>query len=500
MNHQHDEPRSVHGPCPSRDALSGFVLGNLSPQSIEAIGQHIDTCVICQKALDTLDALEDSVVADLKEPVRPCPADPQLEEQIRRAEEISQVVWQRPKADELEESLPARLGQYEILEKIGRGGMGTVYKAMHTRLKRLVALKLLPGDRTQTPEAVARFQREMEAVGRLDHPHLVRAHDAGEAEGQHYLAMEFVDGINVARLIRQGGRLPVANACEVIRQAALGLQHAHEHGLVHRDVKPSNLMLTEDGQIKVLDLGLARLTEEVRPDQEDATATGQVFGTGDFIAPEQGQDPRQADSRSDIYSLGCTLYFLLAGHAPFSGPEWNTFMKKVMAHAHTPIAPITSIRGDIPEPVATILARMTAKSPGERFQSAGEVARSLEAYAAGNNLKDTASERASWPPEREVRTDGRMLRGGLWITGLVILFALGASQVYRHATLSLRVLRSSPDSAESTQAIEDVNADLRATAQDIHQGLTEIQRDLDTASRPSRGSRPANSKEPVDER
>ena len=184
--------------------------------------------------------------------------------------------------------------------------MGTVYKALHTRLKRLVALKLLPEHRTQNPEALARFQREMEAVGQLDHPHLVRAHDAGEAEGQHYLVMEFLDGIDLAHLVRRTGPFLVADACEAVRQAAMGLQHAHEHGLVHRDVKPSNLMLSTDGMVKVLDLGLARLCPET-PVEEDVTASGQVMGSADYMAPEQCLDARDVDGRADIYSLGGTL-------------------------------------------------------------------------------------------------------------------------------------------------------------------------------------------------
>ena len=159
---------------------------------------------------------------------------------------------------------------------------------MHTRLKRPVAIKVLPAGRLHDPQAIARFQREMEAVGKLDHPNLVHAHDAGEAEGQHYLVMEFLDGTDLRKLVRSSGPLPVADACEVVRQAALGLQYAHEHGLIHRDVKPSNLMLTRDGTVKVLDLGLARLTDETAM-PGDMTGTGQVVGTGDFIAPEQGR-------------------------------------------------------------------------------------------------------------------------------------------------------------------------------------------------------------------
>jgi len=229
-------------------------------EAIDALGPHIEACSTCQGILETLDGLEDSVIADIKCQTGALPPDPQLQQQIQEAQQISRVVWGEPKPDVSAEPLPARLGQYEIVEQIGRGGMGTVYNAVHTRLKRPVAIKVLSAGRLQDPQAIARFQREMEAVGRLDHPNLVRAHDAGEVDGQHFLVMEFLDGTDLTKLVRQGGPLPVADACEVVRQAALGIQYAHEHGLVHRDVKPSNIMLTTAGQVKVLDLGLARIT------------------------------------------------------------------------------------------------------------------------------------------------------------------------------------------------------------------------------------------------
>ena len=381
---------STHPQCFDRSELAEFALGKLPASELERVAAEVETCPTCQALLETLDSLEDSMIADLKGHTGPLPLDPQLQAQIQAAEEISRVVWGESRPGVPDEPLPARLGQYEILEQIGRGGMGTVYKAMHTRLKRPVAIKVLPAGRLRDPQAIARFQREMEAVGRLDHPHLVRAHDAGEAEGQHFLVMEFLDGIDLARLVRQRGPLPVADACEAARQAALGLQHAHDHGLVHRDVKPSNLMLTMEGQIKILDLGLARLTDEGVTAIE-MTSTGQVVGTADFIAPEQGQDTRQADARSDIYSLGCTLYFLLAGRAPFSDPQYDTFVKKVMAHANESVPSIQAIRSDIPQGMADVLEQMLAKEPRKRYQTAGEVAKALEPFATDSNLKEVVT-------------------------------------------------------------------------------------------------------------
>jgi len=356
--------------------------------TIDALGQHIEACSTCQDILETLDGLEDSVVANIKGQAGPLPPDPQLQEQIREAEQISRVAWGEPQADASEESLPVRVGQYQVLGRIGRGGMGTVCRARHPHLKRDVAIKVLPKSRLHDPEAIVRFQREMEAVGRLDHPNLVRAHDAGEVEGQHFLVMEYLDGTNLRKLVREHGPLPVADACAVIRQAALGLQYAHEHGLIHRDIKPSNLMLISDGTVKVLDLGLARFADEATP-AGDATSTGQVVGTGDFISPEQGQDTRNADARSDIYSLGCTLYYLLAGKAPFSDARHNTFVQKVMAHAQEPIPPIQTVRNDVPDSLAMILEQMLAKDPAKRVQTAGAVAAAMDGLSRGTDSRSS---------------------------------------------------------------------------------------------------------------
>lgn len=379
-----DAPREE---CPGRDVLAELALGRLSASVIESIGPHVESCLTCQATLETLDEVADSVVRDLRTDAGLLPVDPALAEHIREAEAISREAWGcAADVAENEDFQPGRqLGQYQLLARIGRGGMGAVFKALHTRLKRHVAIKLLPPERTRDPRAVSRFFREMEAVGRLDHPNLVRAHDAGEAEGQHFLVMELVDGVNLGQIVRRIGSLGIADACEVIRQAALGLQHAHEHGLVHRDIKPSNLMLTAGGQVKVLDLGLARLTSDAEAPSE-MTGSGQVMGTSDFMAPEQGQDVRQADVRSDIYSLGCTLYFLLTGRAPFAGPEYDTLIRKIIAHAQQPMPSLRQFRSDVPPGLNAALKQMVAKNPEDRPSSAALVADALATFTARANL------------------------------------------------------------------------------------------------------------------
>ncbi len=298
-----------------------------------------------------------------------------------RAVERAGAAPRRPAAP----PLPNQLGPYLLLDELGAGGMGRVFRALHTRLKRVVALKLLPDGRMNNAQAVARFQHEMEAVGCVDHPHVVRATDADEDGGHHYLVMEYVEGLDLDRLLRRAGPLRIADACELARQAADGLQAAHEHGLVHRDIKPSNLMLSRAGQVKLLDLGLARLGD-AGPGSERLTPSGEVMGTPDFMAPEQAFDAQKVDIRADLYSLGCTLYKLLSGQPPFGGPEYTSRMQKLMAHAQEPVPPVRDARPDVPGGLSAVLDRLLSKEPPARHATPAEAARALAAFAGGADL------------------------------------------------------------------------------------------------------------------
>lgn len=282
---------------------------------------------------------------------------------------------------------PRQLRDYRLQDKLGEGGMGAVYRAVHERLDKTVALKILPAERLRDPQVVARFHREMKAVGRLDHANIIRATDAGEADGTHYLVMEFAEGEDVSRLVEEHGPLRVADACEIIRQAAVGLQHAHEHNLVHRDIKPANMLLTRQGVVKLLDLGLARLHEEgpIAAGGE-LTSDGQLMGTVDYIAPEQAADTRTADIRADIYSLGCSLYKLLTGKPPFAGDNFQTPVQKIMGHTMTAPPSLAKLRSDLPPALLPMINRMLAKNRDDRFSTPGELAAAIEPLCEGADL------------------------------------------------------------------------------------------------------------------
>ena len=276
------------------------------------------------------------------------------------------------------------VGQYRIESKLGAGGMGQVFRALHTRLKTRVALKLLSPELLNDPESVARFEREMQAIGRLDHPHIVRAMDAGESDGVRYIVMELVDGINLSTLVKRQGPRSLFEACSIVRQASKGLAYAHENGLIHRDVKPGNLLLTKKGKVKILDLGLARLLElgagGADSDQRVLTLTraGVSMGTPDYMAPEQWEDSHTVDGRADLYALGCTLFFLLTGKAPYDTDEHGSVTKKILAHVRAPVPSLQGRLPGVPDELEALHQSLLAKNPAQRPATAGEVSSRLK--------------------------------------------------------------------------------------------------------------------------
>ena len=272
------------------------------------------------------------------------------------------------------------IADYEIVERIG-GNMGLVFKARHRLLDKVVALKLVPADWMADPARLARFQREMRVMGQLEHPNLVTAADARSEGEWHLVAMELIDGVDLQQVVKTRGPLPIAAACEAARQAALGLQYAHQHGLIHRDIKPSNLMLTRAGTIKVIDMGLALARDD---STAQLTQTGFVLGTMSYCAPEQFRDASHVDIRADIYSLGCTLYHMITGKAPYW--QRKTVTEIMQAHLHEPFPSLTEVLPDAPAKLEALLARMTAKDRDERFSTPNEVAEVLEPFARGADL------------------------------------------------------------------------------------------------------------------
>lgn len=271
------------------------------------------------------------------------------------------------------------LGNYLLLEKIGQGGMGAVYKAEHRRMKRVVAVKMLPAALMNNATAAARFQREVEAAAKLEHPNIVAAFDADHAQGVHLLVMQYIEGSDLSALVKKNGPLPVAQGVNCILQAARGLELAHKKGVVHRDIKPANLLLDTEGTVKVLDMGLARINApgDAAP-RADLTNTGVVMGTVDYMAPEQALDTKHADARSDIYSLGCSLFYLLTGVAVYQ--QEDSLVKKLLAHRESPIPRIGAFRPDVPAHVETIFAKMVAKKAEDRYQTMTDVIADLEQW------------------------------------------------------------------------------------------------------------------------
>jgi serine/threonine protein kinase len=325
--------------------------------------------------------ISDAFPAELNNPVAPSRTDYGWRFPGRRATEAPD---DEPTARAAGKGWP-RLPGYEILGELGRGGMALVYKARDLRRRRTVAIKVSDPSIAGDAEAVARFRQEQLLALRLTHPNLVAAHDAGQVGGILYLALEYVPGRDLAWLVRERGPLPAAEACEVVRQAALGLQHLHEHGVVHRDVKPANLMLTPEGQVKVLDLGVAR-GGAAPASGGRITAHGQCLGSLDYMAPEQCLASPAVDGRADVYALGCTLYELLAGQPPFAGPAYPSAFLKMKAHVEAPVPPIQGPRPDVPERLAVALERMLAKDLRGRFASAAGVITAVQPFAAGVDL------------------------------------------------------------------------------------------------------------------
>jgi hypothetical protein len=373
------------------DELAAFDRGQLQAAERAAVEQHVAVCADCCQRLESVG--EDGLIALLRTAVGL--SSTALED--TRDPSPGRGDTPTPSAS----AVPPELSEhprYRILGPLGAGGMGVVFKAEHRLMERTVAVKIIHKDLIERAECIERFRQEVKAAARLNHPNIVTAYDAEQAGELHFLVMEFIEGQSLDAVVRTQGPLPVALACDLARQAALGLQHAHDRGMIHRDIKPHNLLRTPAGQVKILDFGLARFLSETSGGS--LTAPGVVLGTPDYVAPEQALDARQADIRADIYSLGCTLYFLLASRPPF--PDGSA-LQKLMAHQQRAPRTLADIRPDVPAELLRVVERLMAKDPTQRYQTPAEAVTALAPFVHGDgaaSFADVSGVEASKPRRR----------------------------------------------------------------------------------------------------
>ncbi|MBI1310461.1 protein kinase [bacterium] len=394
--------------CLTEDIVRKFLTGELDDEQDQVVSDHLEECGACQRLTMTFLSVDDLCLPWVKASGRETvdlakrSVDTVMINRLkqiasaegnRRHESGTEPVYQP--ADIQVPALPGRIDKYEIVAEIGRGGMGTVYLGIDHDQERECAIKVLAEARGRNQKAIERSYREIHAIGRLKHPNIVAVSNAGTLDdGRTFLAMEFLRGSDLQSLVQTHGPLAADEACRIIIEAARGLQHAHEHGFVHRDVKPSNLFQTEEGDVKLLDFGLVQLKSSSIQNLDTLTESGLVLGTVDFLSPEQALNSRSADLRSDVYSLGCTLAWLVSARQVYPG---KSVTKVLFAHRDQPIPELESLQPTVPAGLNAIFQKMVAKRPEDRFQSMAEV---IDALARFRLMKHDKT-MAELPPSTE---------------------------------------------------------------------------------------------------
>ncbi|MCA9138846.1 MAG: protein kinase [Planctomycetales bacterium] len=362
---------------PSQKDLAAYSRGQCDDDREQEIEQHILQCEVCCQTL--LNLPDDLLLRRLASRHEAGDTDPLIGSISPDTDAGSFTVHQGIETAEFENLLHDH-PKYKLVRRLGEGGMGVVYQAQHRIMDRMVALKVISPRMLRHPDAKSRFQREVQISAKLNHPNIVPAFDADQIGENLCLVSEYFEGESLDHIIDRGP-VDVARACDIIIQAAQGLSHAHQNGLIHRDVKPQNILVSDSGQVKVVDFGLASYSEPDHPEHKGLTSEGVIVGTPDYLSPEQIRESA-VDHRADIYSLGCTLYHLLAGSAPFSG---CSRVEKLAHHLQSTPKRLGTERNDIPSELETCVAKMMAKNPDDRFQSADEVVAMLRACKSSDS-------------------------------------------------------------------------------------------------------------------